>query len=48
MIPIEVVEFERVMGRLVEDVKLPLLSKRTCLKCKETMGLGESWHHECR
>ena len=47
MIDPVVVAFERVMKRLEEDGRLPLLSRRTCLSCKTTMGLRESWLHKC-
>lgn len=48
MIPADIIFFERVMGWLVEDGKLPLLSTRTCLACKTTMKLRESRLHKCR
>jgi len=47
VIPEEIIVFERVMRWLVEDGKLKLLSRRTCLACKLTMRLKDSHFHRC-
>lgn len=47
MIPAEVIAFERVIGWLIEDGKLALGTRRTCLTCKLTMKLADSHFHKC-